>query len=127
MIDEADKPFTITFEDRSAYLRAHVSGTRDTVEISLRYWGAAADECRRRGMNRMLVVEDFQTSAPIADVFEVAKRLPEIVRGIRVAFVNERLAELDANKFGEDVAVNRGASGRVFADFKSADAWLRQP
>lgn len=123
--NEEAAPYQITYEDRQAYLYAHVTGRLDTVATSLRYWAEVAAECRRRGHRRMLVIEDFPTIASTTDVFLVAERLPTIIRGLKVAFVDERLAELATNKFGEDVAVNRGAQGRVFADAASADEWLR--
>jgi hypothetical protein len=123
--NEETAPYEITYEDRGAYLYAHVDGQFDTVATSLRYWSDVAAECRKRGHRRMLVVEDFQTEASTSDVFQVAERLPAITRGLKVAFVDERFAELSTNKFGEDVAVNRGAQGRVFADAASADEWLR--
>lgn len=126
MIDDEPSPFSISYDDRGTYFHARVSGPLDTVATSLAYWHAVADECRRRGHTRLLMVEDFQTSAPLPDVFQVAEKLPAIVRGIQVAFVDKRIDEFEANKFGEDVAVNRGAHGRVFADEASAIAWLEE-
>jgi hypothetical protein len=120
------KPYDVTYEDRGQYLHARVAGPRDSVAISLQYWNEIALECRSRGHQRMLVVEDFENSVSISDVFEVAAQLPAIIRGMRVAFVDERIGHMEENTFGEDVAVNRGALGRVFVDTGSADAWLRE-
>lgn len=125
-IDDEPLEFSIAYEDRGSYLQARVSGPVDTVATSLAYWNAVAGECRSRGRTRLLVVEDFQSSAPLPDVFQVAEKLPSIVRGIQVAFVDRRIDEFEANKFGEDVAVNRGAHGRVFADEASAIRWLEE-
>lgn len=125
-IDDEPLEFSIAYEDRGSYLYARISGPVDTVPTSLAYWNAVAEECRRRDRAKLLVVEDFQTAAPLPDVFQVAEKLPSIVRGIQVAFVDRRIDEFEANKFGEDVAVNRGAHGRVFADEASAIAWLEE-
>lgn len=118
--------YEVAYEDEETYLVARVSGPQDTVTISLRYWNEIAEECRRRGLGRLLVVEHFQTCVSIAEVYDVAQRLPAIVRGLRVAFVDENAEEYDANTFGENVAVNRGAIGRVFRDEASAREWLRE-
>ena len=120
------EPCTITYEGRDGYLYARVSGERDTAATSLRYWNEIGAECRRADHRYVLVVENFRTSAPLADVFKVAEQLPAIVRGITVAFVDERVDDAEANKFAEDVAVNRGAFGRVFSDEARADEWLRR-
>lgn len=117
-------PFSVVYEERGPYLDARVSGSVDTIPTSLAYWKEIAEECRRRGFRRVLVIEMFETAAPLMDVYEVAKQLPPIIRGIKVAFVDVRLDELEANKFGEDVAVNRGAFGKVFSNEASAIEWL---
>ena len=117
-------PYTIEYDDRGDYLRALVTGAVDTVLTSLSYWNEIAAECRGRGMTRLLVIENFGTSAPLGDVFQVAEKLPAIVRGLRVAFVDRRLEDYSENQFGELVAVNRGVIGKLFADESEAVRWL---
>jgi hypothetical protein len=117
-------PYTIHYEDRGPYLRALVSGETDTVATSLGYWNEIAAECRRRGKSLLLVVENFGTSSPLGDVFQVAEKLPAIVRGLRVAFVDQRLEDYSENEFGELVAVNRGVIGKLFAEEADAVRWL---
>jgi hypothetical protein len=75
----------------------------------------------------MLVIENFDVSSELMDVYAVAEQLPAIVRGLKVAFVDERLDEMSQNQFAEDVAVNRGMFGRVFADVDVAEQWLLSP
>lgn len=116
--------YSVGYEDRDGYLFASVSGETDTVATSLAYWNEVAREAERRGHSRILVVEDFKTVAPAADVFEVASQLPQIVGRLKVAFVDRNLEELEMNMFGETVAVNRGVYGRVFRDEEAAIRWL---
>jgi hypothetical protein len=118
--------YSIEYDDRGKYLAAKVTGGIDSAEISLAYWKDVAAECRARGHSRLLVTEHFETPPSLGEVFAVASQLPEIVRGLIVAFVDEVLADYANNQFGEDVAVNRGATGRVFRDVESASAWLEQ-
>lgn len=124
MADVEPREYDIHFEERTGYLYARVSGPLDTVATSLAYWNDIAEDCRRRKVARVLVVEDFVTPAPLTDTFRVAEQLPSIMRGIRVAFVDTRLEHYTANKFGEDVAVNRGLDGMVFIDEDSATRWI---
>jgi hypothetical protein len=119
-----DPRFSVVYEDCGKYLYAAVTGRTDTAEISIAYWNAVAAECRSRGFKRLLVTEHFETAPALAEVFEVTSRLPEIIRGLVVAFVDEVLTDWANNQFGENVAVNRGAIGRLFKDVESATAWL---
>jgi alkanesulfonate monooxygenase SsuD/methylene tetrahydromethanopterin reductase-like flavin-dependent oxidoreductase (luciferase family) len=117
--------YQVEYEERDGFLHACVSGDADTAQISLAYWNEIAQACRARGYKRMLVVEHFRQNAPMGEMFVVASKIPEIIRGLTVAFVDEVLAQYESNRFGEDVAVNRGADGRVFKDEASALAWLQ--
>jgi hypothetical protein len=118
--------YTVSYEDRVSYLHALVEGEADSIETSLHYWNAVAEECRRRGRRQLLVVEDFRTPAPLTDVFRVAEQLPGILRGLRVAFIDREADQYAENMFGETVAVNRGAVGRVFRDEAAAIMWLEE-
>lgn len=124
--DSGASDFTISYEDRGDYLYARVSGQRDTVANSLAYWREISDEARRRGSTRVLVVEAFVSPSPLMDVYQVAEQIPTLIRGLIVAFVDERFEQFEENKFGEDVAVNRGAVGKVFSRIEPAVEWLRQ-
>lgn len=122
----APDEYAVHYEDRDDYLYARVSGERDTVANSLAYWREISDEARRRAVTRVLVVEAFKTPAPIMDVYQVAEQIPTLIRGLVVAFVDERFEQYEENKFGEDVAVNRGAVGKVFSRIEPAIEWLRE-
>lgn len=116
--------YSIDYEDRGDYLYARVSGERDSIANSLSYWRAISDEARLRGFTRVLVVEAFVTPSTLMDVYVVAEQIPTLIRGLVVAFVDERFEQFEENKFGEDVAVNRGAVGKVFARIEPAIEWL---
>jgi hypothetical protein len=120
-----EKPYQLTLEEQDGFLTAHVRGETDSVATSLAYWNEIADEARRRGYQRMLVLEYFRNAASLMDVYQVAEQLPEIIHGLTVAFVDAQADQFEANQFGEDVAVNRGAVGRVFRTEEAARDWLR--
>jgi hypothetical protein len=112
------------YQLREGYLRLNVSGPRDSVELSLLYWKEAAATCRRLGFDRLLVIEALGAPTDILEYYEVALRLPDILRGIKVALVDMDPGEYELNRFGEDVAVNRGAIVRLFLHEDEAVAWL---
>jgi hypothetical protein len=63
------------------------------------------------------------------DRFKIGEEFAKLQHSLpfvaRVAVVgNEPL--VDPNRFGETVAVNRGASGKVFTDMEEATRWLKR-
>jgi len=126
-------PFRFSMQVNGDYLRSEVTGERvpgELVPEMLKLWSLVADECRARGVTRVLAVNGLTGPTSQMDVFEISKRLPAVLGGAvhRIAFVirggeEERKVSL----FAENVAVNRGLNGRVFADEDAALAWLRAP
>ena len=116
--------FVITFDEREGYLHAFVKGGVDTADISRRYWATIGEYCRSRGIQRVLVVESFETASSLVDVYLVASEIPRLMKGIRIAFVDEASEDYEENIFGETVAINRGATGRVFRTEEEAIIWL---
>ena len=60
--------------------------------------------------------------------FDIGAAVPEMQRErsnlICIAVVGDE-PMIDSERFGETVAVNRGAYGKVFTDFNEAKAWLK--
>ena len=124
---QAQSSYTLRFEDRPGYTRAHVVGDRDTVEISLAYWREIERHCREHAVRSVLVVEEIKERAAVLDIYEVASGLVALgFSDIRIAFVDRNVDELPMMQFGETVARNRGIDGRVFARETDAEAWLAQ-
>lgn len=121
--------YWITYDDRPNYLLARVQGTTDSLEVSISFWQEIAQEATERQVKRLLVHESFRNNVSAIDILEVGQFLGELaemldLRSIKIAFVDERLEQLDRNRLGELVAVNRGLRGKVFADFAEAERWL---
>lgn len=116
--------FVVTFEQREGYVRAFVKGGIDNADVSRRYWSVLSDFCRTHGVHRVLVVESFETPSSLVDVYLVASEIPRLMKGVRIAFVDEAAEHYEENVFGETVAINRGATGRVFRSEEEAITWL---
>lgn len=117
--------YTLRFEQQPGYVRAHVRGEHDTVEISIAYWTEIAEYCRVHEVRAVLVVEEIAERAAVLDIYEVAAGLVALgFANIRIAFVDRNADELPMMQFAETVARNRGIDGRVFASEADAQAWL---
>lgn len=122
----APDAYTLRFEQCPGYVRAHVRGGHDSVDISLAYWTEIARFCREEEVRAVLVIEELAERAAVLDIYEVASGLVALgFANIRIAFVDRNVDELPMMQFGETVARNRGIDGRVFANEADADAWLR--
>ena len=122
-MDQAPE-FELRFEEHPTHLFAHVTGERDTLEISMAYWLAIARVCERLGTRRLLVLEELQEHAAVADMRQVVEALAAMgFHDIRVAYVDphEHFGLLDLADFHVRRA---GLTGRVFSSLERARGWL---
>lgn len=120
-----ERAYRINFTRRENFLHAYVEGEEDSVEISRQYWNEVLDECRRRGLDKVLIEENITGNVTAGEMYEFAKELPNLVTDkMVVAFVDRRTAHEEINRFGELVANNRGLKSRVFNTVEDAAAWL---
>lgn len=117
-------PYTLTFESHADYLRAHVTGPEDTVEVSIAYWSEIAAACRAGAVRRLLVVEELEGTVRPGEMDAVVEGLLQLgFHDIRVAFVD---ATEDAALLvsAEIRAQRHGFVGRVFRREAEAERWL---
>jgi len=127
-------PIQLSLQAYRDHLRFEVSGTRVPSEFGvemLKVWKRVADECKAQGIKKVLGISKLTGPVPVTELYDVGKETPLILARAgceKVAYVvlggDEAFRAL---KFGEDVAVNRGQTTRVFADERLALAWLMQP
>lgn len=125
-VNPASPDFQLSFEDRSGYLFAAVVGPRDNHDISVAYWSRIAEECRRRGTRRLMVVERLGEYEGERDMERMIDALIALgLDKLKVAYVATRLESLPQMEHGEILALERGANGRVFSSEALAERWLR--
>lgn len=123
-----DKPYRLTLEHRPEYLYVHVEGEEDSYEISRQYWQEIADECRKMKYMKVLVDEDIIEGGTIAETYQLCSEFSELgYTDIKIAFVDRYSEQLEANQFGELVAVNRGINVKMLRDVDEAEKWLMAP
>lgn len=115
---------------RPDHIRVEISGEREAgryVRDMVSGWSLVANECRLRRSYRILGINRLSGSAPTADAFEIAMAIPPLFRGTPVKLAQIVLGDdqsRSANRFAEDVTVNRGINARNFGDEAAALAWL---
>ena len=124
-MNTAKSPYKIQFEDRPDYLYVSISGDKDSLEISRRYWREVADECKKRKCSKLLIVEDIEEVVSLTEMYQIASEIPELgFSGVRMAFVDRYIEQKNLNEFGEIVATNRGIYGKIFDNVVEAEKWL---
>jgi len=117
-------PFQIRFDARTDHLRAFVTGPRDSKEVSRGFWRQIAEECLRQGLHKVLVEEDFPNPISEVELYELITQAEDLLRRLRIAFVDRRAEHAASNRFAETVARNRGLVVRIFDDIDAAARWL---
>ena len=119
--------FTLTFEERENYLYAFVTGPKDSFAVSRAFWTEIQSKATKLGIRKVMVEEDFPNQLSTMEMFDLGEILAKKFGfAVKIAFVDKSLLNTDLNKFGENVAVNRGFNGRVFNTYEVAEKWLRE-
>ena len=120
-------PFKIDYQSRPGALRAHVTGVKGSIDITLAYWKAIAAEVRRLHPRTLLVIDELQGEAlPIEFMPAFIEAMAgQGFEGVRVAFVETQGGQIAHVESAEILARERGFDVRVFATETDAALWLR--
>ena len=113
----------IQFIDEAEYLLVELSGEWDNTHEGVEVIHLVSEHAKNRGDKRILV-DRRNLSEPITQNsrYEAGVTIAKLFRPpFRIAFV---LPHGEMTRFGEDVAVNRGATAEVFSDMEDAKRWL---
>ena len=124
MNDPDKPPYTLIFEERANYLYARIEAASLTRRDALRYIREVADKTAELGCDRVLIERDIATVFARADTYFLAEKFTEMMRGIRVAWVNLHPAHDESIKFALLVGNNRGAISDVHPSIEEAEKWL---
>lgn len=117
--------YQIVYDDRKDYLFASVTGPKDSLEVSIAFWTEIITEALTNNFKKLLVTEDFKDVVSALDMYMLVEQLEKFgIQDLQVAFVDKEISQLELNKFGETVAVNRGIHARVFKKESEAEKWL---
>ena len=116
--------FRIRYDDEPSYLRAHVFGGTDSVQVSVAMWRMLAAECSAVGATRLLVLEDLASTVEVQDIGAVVEGIAQAgMARTRTAFVELR-DDVQGSELGEILLQERGITCRTFANEAEARHWL---
>ena len=123
----APASFRIDYQRQGSLLRARVTGVNGTLETTLAYWMALAEEIRRDPPRSLLVIEDMEGNPPPPEQLTqfVEAMIGMDFEGVRVAYVDAHATHIPGVEYGESMARERGFDARVFGNVAEAEAWLR--
>ena len=129
MANELNKEFDLHMELRGDVLYASCAGLKDSLSVSTKIVEEVSQEAENRGVSKVIIVEDFPNQLKTMEIFQICEIMARLFRRCtKVAHVDMSSSDLELNRFGETVAVNRGLRIRAFSRAGDAEAWLnRQP
>lgn len=116
--------YSLSFEEGRGYLLARLKAERTDRETAHEYLEEIAKRCVIIGAQRLMIVRDIPNMLPLADQFFISNEFMEMTLGMRVAFVNIHLEQVDEMDFAIMIGTNRGANHKLFNDIEHAERWL---
>jgi hypothetical protein len=117
-------PYELTFEKRPGYLYAHVKAETMTGEIALSYLREIMDEAARLEQDQLIIEREVPVMMSSGTLFFATTEFTDMIRGMRVAYVNP-YPDLDKDmNFAQTIATNRGADYNVVRNVEAAEKWL---
>lgn len=122
----AGEGFEIRFSLSAGVLRAQVEGPDDSFAISLAYWTIVAQERRRWGIQRVLVVENLRQSAQPNETLALFDELTGLgFEGCKVAFVDRGSERRSVQEYVAIMAREHDILAAIFGEENEAAIWLR--
>ncbi len=120
-------PFKVEYQSRPGALRAHVTGVKGSIDITLAYWRDIAAEVRRLHPRTVLVIDQLEGDALPTEFMPafIEAMAGQGFEGVRIAFVETQGRQIPHVESAEILARERGFDVRVFATETDAALWLR--
>jgi hypothetical protein len=122
-------PVTMSLQrDIPGVLKVRIQGRGGDADAALRRWRYNFGYARDAGLRRLLVI--LELTGPVISESSLAAMIGTIaaetdITGFRVALVQTHHERQQQDEIGTLLAMEHGASARVFSDQASALLWLR--
>lgn len=123
-MNDAERPYELTFEERPQYLYAVVKAEVIDRQSALSYLREVSAKCREMDYENLILKRDIPVMLGDSDLFFTTNDFLEMMRGIRVAFVNPHLTLEDEMRFAVMIGTNRGAMFTVHSSLAAAEQAL---
>lgn len=116
--------FRISYRSEPGHLRAHVFDGTDSLAVSTVMWHMLGAECTAVGADRLLVLEDLESTVDVQDLKTVIDAIEQAgFAKVRTAFVELR-DDIQGSEQGEILCRERGIVMRTFSNEDHARRWL---
>jgi hypothetical protein len=121
------RPFELAYAERPGYLRVRVTGVNGSLETTVAYWLAIAEEVRARRPRQLLIKDEMLGEPPPpAEIEQFIRAMAgQGFEGVRVAYVEADGEQVPQVEMGEIYAREQGFDARVFGNEHDAELWLR--
>ena len=121
--------YILKLEEKTTYLHATVTG-ENTKENVMRYLFEVMGACLQHDYKKVLIIENLAgPGLGVFNMFEITGEVStEAVRaGLQIAYVDVNIEhDMNALRFSETAARNRGINVRIFSDVREAERWLTE-
>lgn len=115
--------YTISFENRSDYIYAHIEG-KESYDEAVHFWEKLADEFQSEEIKKFLIVDKVTGRLSTIELYTLSIIVSDLFRGKTIAFIDSKDDTFEDNKFGETVIGNRGGTAKVFRSEDEGLEWL---
>ncbi|MFT3742754.1 MAG: hypothetical protein QM785_00540 [Pyrinomonadaceae bacterium] len=123
-MNDAERPYELTFEQFPDHLYVRVKAEKIDRQSALAYLREVAASCRTSDCENLILERDIPVMLSDSDLFFTTNDFLEMMRGVRVAFVNPHLTIEDEMRFAILIGTNRGAMFTVHNSLDAARAAL---
>ena len=120
----AKQTYKLKLEPRAGYLYAGVESDKITEKIALAYMNEIIERCRKDGLVKVMIYRDIPAMLTTGPLFYVARQFQEMMKGVKVAFVNPHENIVHEMHFFIMNATEGAAEYMIFNNTADAEGWL---
>jgi len=117
-------PYKLIFEARSGYLYARVEAEQISATTSKAYLAEVRAECDAHRSTRLMIDRRIPHVMSVIGFYNVSGNSVDILRGIKVAWLNPYPENHEMLEFAMTAANNRGGRYGLFTNEREAEEWL---
>lgn len=120
-----EKPYSLTYDEKSNYLYAHVKCDEFTIEVAVDYLREVIAECRELQYTRIMIDRDIPVILSTAKIQFVAEQLATVnTKGLKIALVDPRPENRELNRFAAAASRGLGTKVRAYSTIPDGRRWL---
>jgi hypothetical protein len=120
----AQQTYKLSLESRKGYLYAGVESERINETIALAYMKEIMERCRAEGLLKVMIYRDIPAMLTTGPLFYVARQFQEMMKGLKVAFVNPHENIVHEMHFFIMTATEGATEYMIFNNAADAEGWL---